>query len=122
MIQIAVYSADLNLQALNWSRGRWYSACRVNFETMRDRNEVLPRVSRRQLVSTKFIFKDTCTDYLRGHGLAHCRGSRRGRRPDRAYQYLICKNLKGLQIGAVNVVGGRFPSSVFFAPIINAGF
>ncbi len=34
----------------------------------------------------------------------------------------ICKNLKGLQIGAVNVVWGRFPSSVFFAPIINAGF
>jgi hypothetical protein len=34
----------------------------------------------------------------------------------------ICKNLKGLQIGAVNVVWGRFPSSVFFAPIINMGF
>ncbi len=34
----------------------------------------------------------------------------------------ICKNLKGVQIGAVNVVWGRFPSSVFFAPIINVGF
>jgi hypothetical protein len=34
----------------------------------------------------------------------------------------VCKNLKGMQIGAVNVVWGRFPSSVFFAPIINIGF
>ncbi len=34
----------------------------------------------------------------------------------------ISKNLKGVQIGAVNVVWGRFPSSVFFAPIINVGF
>ncbi len=34
----------------------------------------------------------------------------------------ICKNLKGFQIGAVNIVWGRFPSSVFFAPIMNAGF
>lgn len=34
----------------------------------------------------------------------------------------VCKNLKGLQIGALNVVWGRFPGSVFFAPIINMGF
>ncbi len=34
----------------------------------------------------------------------------------------ICKNLKGLQIGAINIVRSRFPSSVFFAPIINIGF
>lgn len=33
-----------------------------------------------------------------------------------------CTNLKGVQIGAINIVTSRFPNSLFFAPIINAGF
>jgi hypothetical protein len=34
----------------------------------------------------------------------------------------ICKNLKGFQIGFANIVTSRFPGSVFFAPLVNAGF